>query len=1295
MKNTINEQSIIKPVFAFAYKIYNAIKIYGKRILIVTSLLCASFSAYSQCNLDLVIVFDRTGSMFQGNRFPIEKSNAIQLINSRQFGEYGTKAGLIYFGGNQFIYDYAQTAINLTASDTSVINEINALNVAPVSGSNISTGLSLAYPMLLNYRRPNSQLAVVLFTNGQESVNTFQDVLNAKTQLENLGAVIYVFPSEPIANVDISEMMQIATTIPGVQTCFMDTSDMEGFISMLNTQYPLVTNASTPVISAFPNPYCAGDSVTLSITSGDLNDATHWQWYKDSCGANPIDTGTSIKVLPGNSSIYYLRGEGTCIANNNCASINIYEKQTFAWYADNDGDGYGNASDAIFNCDSVFEGRVLNDVDCNDANALLNPGNHEICNGIDDDCDYIVDEHFSKEWLAWFPFNSNADEKSGNGYNGTVNNAALARGVDDNPDRSYFFNGDSSMISFPHAPFHKNAFTYSALFYLSSSVFLSGRVYTIMSIGGTTADQRLVIANDPANGKVGVGFESKSISLVNKFCYSGSLPTHHAWHHIAATRDNSMLKVYLDGVLVCSTTTGTAASYSGNPLYATIGAHGAVDNQVFRGKLDEVMIHNGVLPDAEILLLRDNMSLGVAGDETCNGIDDDCDGLIDEGLTTIYYQDLDGDGHGNHNHDSTACTQPENYVTTDDDCNDTNAFIYEPISYFVDADYDGYGSTIKSLVCELTAPQGYSYDSTDCNDNNTGIHPGAVELYNNRDDDCDGYIEKKILTAEYFFNSDPGFGNGIPLSILHDTIINFTGTISLNGLSPGFNVMLIRTKDTYNKWSHAEKRVFYIFSPAFVSSSVIAAEYFFDTDPGLGNATSITITQGTGVNYAGIISVTGLPEGFHNIVIRTKDDNNKWSLSEKRLFYIFSPTAASSSIVAAEYFFDTDPGLGNATSVTTTPNNAVNYSAVIAVGNLPEGFHSMTIRTKDNNGKWSLAEKRLFYVVITSADATEIIAAEYFLDTDPGLGNGINIPLSPASTVTFCGAIALPVLPTGNHQLIIRTKDNRSKWSLLEKRSITVTSSSLVNITPSDTVIICSGNAVQLHANVTGGVYSYQWYRNCEVIAGATNATYAASSAGTYTVVISNAGTNQSAPTVFATAQNGTTWYVDADNDGYGIAANPVIDCQQPSGYVLNHLDCNDANSNIYPNALELCNGYDDNCDSVIDEGCIIVLNLRAYMEGFYLGNDTIQQALFNSGVSTNHVIADSVTIELHDPNNTGIILASVAAVIDVNGYVEVNLPSLFIGSTVYIVFKHRNSMEVWSKVPVTIGSNTTYDFTH
>lgn len=66
-----------------------------------------------------------------------------------------------------------------------------------------------------------------------------------------------------------------------------------------------------------------------------------------------------------------------------------------------------------------------------------------------------------------------------------------------------------------------------------------------------------------------------------------------------------------------------------------------------------------------------------------------------------------------------------------------------------------------------------------------------------------------------------------------------------------------------------------------------------------------------------------------------------------------------------------------------------------------------------------------------------------------------------------------------------------------------------------------------------------------------------------------------------------TTYYADADNDGYGDAASSIEACSAPQGFVEDNTDCDDTDAAINPAAEEVCgNGIDDNCDGNVDEDC-------------------------------------------------------------------------------------------------------------
>ncbi len=64
----------------------------------------------------------------------------------------------------------------------------------------------------------------------------------------------------------------------------------------------------------------------------------------------------------------------------------------------------------------------------------------------------------------------------------------------------------------------------------------------------------------------------------------------------------------------------------------------------------------------------------------------------------------------------------------------------------------------------------------------------------------------------------------------------------------------------------------------------------------------------------------------------------------------------------------------------------------------------------------------------------------------------------------------------------------------------------------------------------------------------------------------------------------GTTWFADTDLDGVGDAANAVTACSAPAGYVAEAGDCDDRNENVYPGAVDVCSGIDEDCDGTLDD---------------------------------------------------------------------------------------------------------------
>ncbi len=296
-----------------------------------------------------------------------------------------------------------------------------------------------------------------------------------------------------------------------------------------------------------------------------------------------------------------------------------------------------------------------------------------------------------------------------------------------------------------------------------------------------------------------------------------------------------------------------------------------------------------------------------------------------------------------------------------------------------------------------------------------------------------------ITAAEYFFDADPGVGNGTALSVgASGGVVNFAAAIPTS-LSPGFHFLSIRTKGADGIWGLFDKRGFYISGTTANAADITAAEYFFDADPGVGNGTALSVGASGGVvNFAAVIP-TSLSPGFHFLSIRTKGSDGIWGLYDKRGFYISTAAVNAADITAAEYFFDADPGVGNGTALSVgASGGVVNFTPAIPTS-LSPGFHFLSIRIKGQDGVWGLYEKRGFYISTATANSPIITAAEYFFDTDPGVGNATPLNItSPGDTVTQTFLIPEPGLSLGTHYLSIRVKGQDGMWSLFEYDTLTI-----------------------------------------------------------------------------------------------------------------------------------------------------------------------------------------------------------------------------------------------------------------
>jgi PKD repeat protein len=142
----------------------------------------------------------------------------------------------------------------------------------------------------------------------------------------------------------------------------------------------------------------------------------------------------------------------------------------------------------------------------------------------------------------------------------------------------------------------------------------------------------------------------------------------------------------------------------------------------------------------------------------------------------------------------------------------------------------------------------------------------------------------------------------------------------------------------------------------------------------------------------------------------------------------------------------------------------------------------------------------------------------------------------------------------------------------------------------SSTQAVCTGGAVSFTDTSSGGPTSWTWTFQGGTPSSSSlqNPTVTYATAGVYNVTleVSNGiASDTEVRTAYITVTQSVTQYLDADNDGFGTNAVTIADCEPQPGYVTVGGDCNDGNNAIYPGATEVCNGVDDDCDGLTDEG--------------------------------------------------------------------------------------------------------------
>lgn len=186
-------------------------------------------------------------------------------------------------------------------------------------------------------------------------------------------------------------------------------------------------------------------------------------------------------------------------------------------------------------------------------------------------------------------------------------------------------------------------------------------------------------------------------------------------------------------------------------------------------------------------------------------------------------------------------------------------------------------------------------------------------------------------------------------------------------------------------------------------SSLTQAEYFWDTDPGVGLATAVQATDGNFNSAFEQLTKTGIiapSAGLHKFCIRVKDNTGQWGPVFMNIIEVQSgATSPIMSILQAEFFWDTDPGLGLATPVLATDgsfNSAIEQLTKTGIALPPVGLHVFNIRIKDNTGQWGPVFRNVISIQ-TTLENTDVALSNLVVYPNP-VRDILNVSLDTAIT---------------------------------------------------------------------------------------------------------------------------------------------------------------------------------------------------------------------------------------------------------------------------------------------------------